>query len=88
MEKCLHFRLPCPLAITEYREMNAECLKHDPIPVSSDRKGLASLKCPTAECGSSRVVANGSYETKNFGVVTRFKCRACGHMWKKRGKTS
>ena len=39
-------------------------------------------KCPQAQCGSSWVVCNGSYQTKNYGLVKRFTCRACGRTLK------
>jgi hypothetical protein len=33
------------------------------------------------QCASEKVVCNGSYETKNKGLVKRLICRSCGHTW-------
>jgi len=40
------------------------------------------------KCGSSQVVLNGGYQTKNRGLVRRFLCRTCGLAWKEFDSTS
>lgn len=64
--------------------MGAESKNRDPSPPGQD--GLETKKCP--QCGSSLVVNNGSYATKNRGLVRRFICRACGHTWREYEKRS